>query len=52
MQDLILNLAFLYIFYTIFMIIKEINELEDEISFKKSVDFGVEVCIMKIELLF
>lgn len=52
MQDSNLNLAFLYIFYIIFMIIKEINELGGKISFKKSIDFVVEVCIMKIELLF
>ncbi len=48
MQDEKNKLAFLSIFYTILMIIKERNELKDRISFKKNVDFMIELCIISI----
>ncbi len=48
MQDKYKKLAFLAIFYTILMIIKEINELSRDISFSKSVDFRDDLCIISI----
>lgn len=49
MQESKLNPAFLYMLHTILTNNEEINELVEQVSFKKKVDFMSEVCIIKIE---